>query len=172
MLRIPRHLSPPLVIAIVALFVALAGTATAAVIITSPDQLASNVITSPKITDRSVKQIDELNPSLRAKIDRNGKVITGDVPGGVVDHVGTGAYNVTMSLGDLGPLGLDTCAVAANPSFDIDPVPPFDHRNRRAYASIAPGSAQVNVFMYEPRVDNGVYDEKPIDAPFELVLAC
>ena len=37
MFLIPRRLSPSLVVAIAALFVALAGTATAAVIITSPD---------------------------------------------------------------------------------------------------------------------------------------
>jgi hypothetical protein len=51
-------------LAVAALFVALADTATAAVIISSPDQLAGNVITSPKIVDGAVAQSDERNPSL------------------------------------------------------------------------------------------------------------
>ena len=127
---------------------ALAGTATAAVIISSPDQLASNVITSPKIVDGAVAQSDERNPSLRAKIDRNGKVIAGDVPGGVVEHPKKGQYNVTMSLGDVGPLGLDTCGVSANPWLDFP-----ENRHLKAYANLAPGSAQVNVFVFEQRVD-------------------
>jgi hypothetical protein len=173
MLLFPRRLSAPLVVAIIALFVALAGTAAAAVIITSPDQLASDVITSPKIVKGAVAQSDERNPSLRAKIAKNGTVITGDVPGGVVDHPETGRYDVTMSLDDLGPLGLDTCAVSANPSFDLVVTSQgFDHRNLRAYANVAKGSSQVNVFMFESRVENGVYDEEPVDAPFDLVLAC
>ena len=40
MFLFPRRLSPSLIVAVIALFVALAGTAAAAVIITSPDQLA------------------------------------------------------------------------------------------------------------------------------------
>ena len=164
---IPRRLSPSLIIAMIALFVALAGTATAAVIITSPDQLASNVVNSPKIVDGSVSQSDERNPSLRAKIDRFGKVIAGDVPGGVVEHPKKGQYNVTMSLGDVGPLGLDTCGVSANPGLDFP-----ENRALKAYANLAPGSAQVNVFVFEQGVENGQLKERLADAAFDLVLAC
>jgi hypothetical protein len=161
---IPR---PSLIVATIALFVALAGTATAAVIISSPDQLASNVITSPKIVDGAVSQSDERNPSLRAKIDRNGKVIAGDVPGGVVEHTKKGQYNVTMSLGDVGPLGLDTCGVAVNPGLDFP-----ENRALKAYANLAKGSAQVNVFVFEQRVENGQLKEQLADAAFDLVMAC
>ncbi len=165
---ISRRLSPSLVLAVAALFVALAGTATAAVIISSPDQLASNVVTSPKIVDGAVAQSDERNPSLRAKIDRNGKVIAGDVPGGVVEHPKKGLYNVTMSLGDVGPLGLDTCGVSANPWLDFP-----ENRHLKAYANLAPGSAQVNVFVVEQLIDDkGKLAERPADAAFDLVLAC
>jgi hypothetical protein len=164
---IPRRLPPSMIVAMLALFVALAGTATAAVIISSPDQLASNVITSPKIVDGAVAQSDERNPSLRAKIDRNGKVIAGDVPGGVVEHTKRGQYNVTMSLGDVGPLGLDTCGVSVNPWLDFP-----ENRHLKAYANLSPGSAQVNVFMFEEGVENGKHVEKLVDAAFDLVLAC
>lgn len=163
----PRRLSPSFVIASIAVFVALAGTAVADVIITSPDQLASDVITSPKIVDGGVQQKDERNPSLRAKIDRNGKVIAGDVPGGVVEHTKRGQYNVTFSAGDLGPLGLDTCGVAANPVLDFP-----ENRALKAYASHAPGSAQINVFMFQQGVVDGKLAENLADAAFDLVLAC
>ena len=161
---IPR---PSLIVATIAMIFALSGTAAAAVIISSPDQLASNVITSPKIVDGAVAQSDERNPSLRAKIDRNGKVIAGDVPGGVVEHPNRGQYNVTMSLGDVGPLGLDTCGVSANPRLDFP-----ENRALKAYANLAPGSAQVNVFVFEQRVENGQLKEQLADAAFDLVMAC
>ena len=167
MLLFPRRLSPSLVLAVVALFVALAGTAAAAVIITSPDQLASNVITSPKIVDGSVAQSDERNPSLRARITRTGKVLAGDVPGGVVNHPNLGRYDVTMSAGDLGPLGLDTCGVAANPVLDIP-----GGRHLKAYTNYPPGAAQITVYMFEQKVKDGALVEMAADADFDLVLAC
>src|ERR1044072_2783396 len=91
---------PPasLAVAFAALFVALGGTALAqsGVLITSPDQLGPSVVTSPKIAtdavrtstvlDRAIAQRDEANPSLRAKIRRDGTVIAGDIPGGI-SHV-------------------------------------------------------------------------------------
>lgn len=54
MQRITRRLSPSLIVASVALFVALAGTAAAAVIIDSPDQIKDKVITEPKLADGGV----------------------------------------------------------------------------------------------------------------------
>ncbi len=51
---ITRRLSPSLVMAIVVLFVALAGTAAAAVIIESPDQIKGGVVTGTKLANDSV----------------------------------------------------------------------------------------------------------------------
>jgi hypothetical protein len=176
---ITRRLSPSLVLAVAALWVALAGTAAAAVIITSPDQLAGNVVTGPKIVDGSVAQADERNPSLRARIGKTGAVLTGDVPGGSVDHVkGTNRYDVTFSSGDLGPLGLDTCGAAAAPWFDIGGDK--SHKPLVAYVNHALGAKQLNVFMFEPQMvdldDDGPlepeYVEEPVEAAFDLVLAC
>jgi hypothetical protein len=72
-----------------------------------------------------------------------------------------------MSLGVVGPLGLDTRGVSANPWLDFP-----ENRALKAYASLAPGSAQVNVFVFEQGVENGRLVEKPADASFDLVLAC
>jgi hypothetical protein len=183
---ITRRLSPSLVLAILALFVALGSTALAAgEIITSPDQVKDGVITGPKlapdsvttgtILDRQVKQHDEANPSLRARIAPSGLVLTGDVPDGTVQHVqGSGRYDVTLSAGDLGPLGLDTCAVTASPAFKGLSI--ANHDLLRAYVNHAPGSKNVQVFTYKERLAdvNGRPDlvEVPTDAAFDLVLAC
>jgi hypothetical protein len=176
-----RRLSPSIVLAIGALWMALAGTAVADIIISSPDQMANGVVTGPKIAkdsinsthiiQRSVLQSDERNPSLRASVAKNGAIVTGDVPGGFADHVaGSGRYDVTFSAGDLGPLGLDTCGIAVSPRFDFDQS--SGHRQLRAYANHADGSAQVNVFTYEQRMVNGNLVEVPTEAAFDLVLAC
>jgi hypothetical protein len=80
--HIQRRLSPSIVVAIIALFVAVTGTATAAtVIITSPDQLASNVVTGPKIANHAVtanKLAAGATPNvLSAKVDKAGQLIVG-----------------------------------------------------------------------------------------------
>ena len=176
-----RRLSPSFVLAFAALWVALAGTAAAAVIITSPDQLASGVVTapkiasdavtSPKIVQHSILQSDERDPTLRARVAKNGAIVTGDVPGGSATHVaGSNRYDVTFSSGDLGPLGLDVCAVAVSPEFAFDLSQ--GHRQIRAYANLAKGSKQVNVFTFEQRLVNGVLVEQPTEAAFDLVLGC
>jgi hypothetical protein len=176
-----RRLSPSFVLAFSALWVALAGTAVADVIITSPDQMADGVVTGPKIAKdavsspqivpRSILQSDERNPTLRARVAANGAIITGDVPGGFADHVaGTGRYDVTFSPGDLGPLGLDVCAVTVSPEFAFDQSE--GHRQIRAYANLAKGANQVNVFTFEQRVVNGQLVERPTEAAFDLVLGC
>src|SRR5215218_9789584 len=126
---ISRRLSPSLIIAFAALFVALAGTAAAAVIITSPEQLADQVVTNPKLANdavagpeirsRSVAQSDEINPNLRYSVASNGSLITGDM-GGSPQHVaGSNRYDLSFSSTDLGPNRLDTCGFAVSPRFDL-----------------------------------------------------
>ena len=176
-----RRPSPSIVLAFGALWIALAGTAIADVIITSPDQMANGVVTGPKIAkdsissvpiiQRSVLQSDERNPSLRASVAKNGAILAGDVPTGSADHVaGSNRYDVTFSAGDLGPLGLDVCGIAASPRFDFDQS--AGHRQLRAYANHADGNAQVNVFTFEQRMIDGRSVEVPTEAAFDLVLAC
>jgi hypothetical protein len=178
--RITRRLSPSLVVALVALFVALAGTATAAVIITSPDQLADGVVTNPKLANdavkgpkiaaRSVAQSDEINPTLRYSVASNGSLITGDM-GGNPSHVpGSNRYDLSFSSGDLGPNGLDTCGFAVSPRFDFTTAPGHNgHLNKRAYVNYARGSNTFQVFTFE-QLANG--SEIPSEAAFDVVVGC
>ena len=189
--KLRRRLSPSTLIATIALIAATGGTAVAAdIIITSPDQIKDGVVTKPKlasdsvdqikIKDRGVSQRDEINPSLRARIAKNGTILTGDVAGGSVQHVkGSHRYDVTFSPGDLGPLGLDTCGVAVSPNFELSSSPGnFDHRPINAYVNHAKGAANVQVFTFEPRVVPDPVTkvpelvEIPTEADFDLVLAC
>ena len=126
---------------------------------------------APQVVPHSILQSDERDPTLRGRVAANGKIITGDVPGGFAGHVaGSNRYDVTFSSGDLGPLGLDVCAVAVSPEFDFDQSE--GHRQIRAYANLAKGAKQVNVFTYEQRIVNGQLIERPTEAAFDLVLGC
>src|ERR1044072_9230621 len=121
---------PPasLAVAFAALFVALGGTALAqsGVLISSPDQLGPSVVTSPKIApsavttadvlDHTIAQRDERNPSLRAKIRKDGTVLAGDIAGSIQHVAGSNRYEIAFSSGDLGPNGLDGRGVGARPA--------------------------------------------------------
>jgi hypothetical protein len=178
--RITRRLSPSFLVAFVALFVALAGTAVAAEIITSPDQIKDGVVTGPKLANDSVntahiinhqvKQQDEGNPTLRYSVASNGKLITGDM-GGNPEHVaGSNRYDLSFSATDLGPLGLDTCAFAVSPRFDFTQAPGHNgHLNKRAYVNYARGSNTFQVFTFEQLADG---QEIPREAAFDVVVGC
>ena len=76
--HITRRLSPSLIIAIIALFVALAGTAAAAVIIDDPAELGDNVVTgqaidgstiaSSDIRQESILDNDLADPQLKVRV--------------------------------------------------------------------------------------------------------
>jgi len=127
--RNTRRSSPALIVSIVALFVALAGTAAAAVIINSPDQLGDRVVTeraldfnavsSGKIADGAVHGVHMVHPSLRARVNKDGS----HPPFGF-DELDTkrlkpGIYQVTFSGFDLRGRTLKNCAVTATPTFSI-----------------------------------------------------
>ena len=178
MTRTSRRPSASMAVALVALFCALGGTALAqsGILITSPDQLGSAVVTTTKIApnavsttkilDRTVAQRDEVNPSLRAEIAKNGTVLGGDLSS--IQHVaGSNRYDIPFSSGDLGPNGLNTCGFSASPRFDFDQS--SGHRALRAYVNHATGSATIQVFTFEQRSD-GL--ELPTEAGFDVVAAC
>ena len=177
------RLSPALIIATLALFVALAGSAAAAVIITSPDQLkdgviteaklADNAVSSAKIRDHAVQQSDERDPALRARVSGAGALLRGDVIG--VKKTGTGLYNLEFRAADLGSLGLDNCAFTVSPEFVFSQSPgSFNHRPMRAYAMHGAGSAIITVATYEEQFNPATSKivEVPTDATFDLVLGC
>jgi hypothetical protein len=176
---IQRRLSPALIIAIIALFVALAGTAAAAVIIESPDQLANGVVTEPKLAadavssakigDRAVRQVNETNPTLRFSVAFDGSLVTGDTV--TPSHVkGSNRYDIGFTRSDLGSAGLDSCAITVSPWFHLNQAPGHNgHHNLRAYANHAHGANAFQVFTFEQLTDGS---EVPVEAAFDAVVGC
>ena len=95
-----RRLSPSLVVAMVALFVALAGSAAAAVIIDDPSDLGPDVVTSPAIKDGTIKPQDlsaGVVPNLlSAKVRSDGTFVKGLRATGA-QRISQGFYRVTFN---------------------------------------------------------------------------
>jgi hypothetical protein len=106
--KLRRRPSPGTALAGLALFVALTGTAAAqgvpVPIITSPDQLASNVVTGPKIAQGAVSgtdiaqetitDLDLKDPQLKVRAISSGATLSGS--DGTVVRTGIGSYRVTF----------------------------------------------------------------------------
>jgi hypothetical protein len=175
---IRRRFSPSLILAGVALFVALAGTATAAVIVSSPDQLADGVVSEPKlasdavigtkIRDHAVRQNDLTDPALRFSVTNRGTLRAGD--GAIAHTKGSNRYDITPTLGDLGNQRLNACAFTATPAFDFTQAPGHNgHLNPRAYVNFATDSLSFQVLTFEQLQDGS---EVPAEASFDVVMAC
>ena len=174
-----RRLSPSFVIAIAALFVALAGTAAAATIVNSPDDMANGVVTEPKlaaesvsrakIKPRAVAQANETNPTLRFSLAANGTLLTGDTV--TPSHApGSNRYDISFTPGDLGSAGLNSCAFAVSPRFNLTTSPGHNgHLNMRAYVNYARGSNNFQVFTFEQLPEGA---EVPREAAFDVVVGC
>jgi hypothetical protein len=180
MLKLRRRLSPSTLIATAALIAATGGTAVAAEIITSPDQIRNGVVTGPKlandsvsqptIRDRGVSQRDESNPTLRYSVAANGSLITGDMASNPQHVAGSNRYDLSFSPGDLGPNELDTCAFAVSPRFKLTLSPGHNgHLNMRAYINYARNSNTFQVFTFE-QLPTGA--EVPAEAAFDVVVGC
>ena len=133
--HITRRLSPSLILALVALFVALAGTAAAAVIIDDPAELGDNVVTgraidgstivSSDIKQESIHDNDLADPQLKVRVlgsDSITQALSGS--DGTVKRVNPGDYEVKFSTSALNAnedeTGTDTvlnsnCAFTATP---------------------------------------------------------
>ena len=182
MFSIHRRLSPSFIVALVALFLALAGTAAAAVIVDSPDdladgvvttpKLADNAVTSPKILDRSILQSDEAHPTLRARVRKDGSVIVGDNV--EIKHTpGSNRYDLRFQAPKLGPQGMNVCAFVVSPGFQFKSLSNLTAaRPMRAYVNYALDSPTVQVFTFEARLDANGITEVPTESAFDLVLAC
>jgi hypothetical protein len=84
-----RRPSPAMLVALLALVVAMTGTATAAVLISSPDQLADRVITNTKLTDNAVD-----NRALSAGAVSNPKLATRSVDERTLASGAVGNYSL------------------------------------------------------------------------------
>lgn len=171
--RNTRRSSPALIVSIVALFVVLAGTAAAAVIINSPDQLGDRVVTeraldfnavsSGKIADGAVHGVHMVHPSLRARVNKDGS----HPPFGF-DELDTkrlkpGIYQVTFSGFDLRGRTLKNCAVTATPTFSIINKQPI-------LAEVSAGdSLIVTVAISQLLPDGGA---RLADNGFDVTAAC
>jgi hypothetical protein len=179
--RITRRLSPSLLVAMVALFVALAGTAAAAVIIDSPDQIKDGVVTGPKLAtdavksstvlDHTIAQRDQVNPVLTVNVAKNGTRRFGN-PAQISHVAGSNRYDVTFLSPRVPPVGLDQCGFTATADFDFDQS--SDHRLVRAYTNHAQTSGNVQVFTFEERFDPNTNKvlEAPTEAAFNLMGGC
>ena len=127
--HIKRRLSPSLIVAIVALLAALSGTAAAAVIINSPDELGDDVVTLRAmarnsvdfgtIVDGTVSKNELKDPYLKAQVNSDGSHL-GNSDAGLTKRVGEGSYEVTFNRVGAGEQGAKTilsrkCAITATP---------------------------------------------------------
>ena len=113
--RLRRRLTPATALAGTALFVALGGTAVAqsGILITSPDQLGSNVVTSAKIASsavnssevvqESLSDFDLRDPQLKVRATGSGTVLNGS--DGTVVRTNAGTYSVTFDASTLNASG-------------------------------------------------------------------
>lgn len=186
MQRVRGQLSPSMFVAIAALVVAMSGTAVAAgAIITRPDQLASSVVTEPKlatnavddrkIRDGSVSQSDQAHPILRTRVTAEG-FANGDTRP-PTERISEGVYRVTFDREDLaGRSSLSACAFSAmaeSPKvkilestigIEIDPL-----------LTTRPFTVTVRVFRNRFDDIDGigkVVEARPVDRTFYLTAAC
>jgi hypothetical protein len=182
--HITRRLSPSLLLAIGALFVALAGTAVADVIITSSDQLGDDVVTerstaddavgTAQLKDRAVTQLREAHPHLRARVNVNGagqvKLVAGDVNALTgLQRLTKGKVRVTFDTANTLGFGksLAQCAFTATPELRLTNGAGAVTKLRIYTDNIT--ASTVDVITTEDREAEG---EKGADASFSLVADC
>jgi hypothetical protein len=180
--RIRRRVSPATAIAGNALFVALSGTAVAqsGILISSPDQLASNVVTSSKIASESVNSSDIVqeavsdfdlrDPQLKVRALSNGSILPGS--DGSVTRTSTGTYNVTFNAAALNAAGGGTSdtLLTENCAFSATA------RNKLAMMHVdgpvagAPNTVRVEA-AFPQNVSGGVL-MSAVDTQFDVLASC
>jgi hypothetical protein len=178
--HVQRRLSPALIIAIAAFFVALAGTAAAAAIITSPDQLASGVVQGRHVQDEAIPNSKLIAPQLKLRVSADGKVAPdGDGTAKKVplagSGVGTGVYDVTFDAQPLnGITGNDTilnenCAINATVRSTPGPGIPILAVSKPQFV----GDNTVRVTSVRQEVaGDGQLSAKVTDTAFDITASC
>ena len=161
---------PALAVSVVALVVAMGGTAVAAgELITRPDQVADSVIESRHIADGTVARSDLEGPVLRVRSNHKGELL-GNGNDGTVTKVGTGAYIVAFPSILPGPRGttpiLD-CAITGTARSNPNPV-------NTTTITVNPLPADFNaVHVYTSKPHHDVIGEfKRQDMPFDVIAVC
>jgi hypothetical protein len=187
--HITRRLSPSLLLAIGALFIALAGTAYAAdqILITSSDQLDDDVVIqrtigddaigSAQIKDRAVTQLRESHPHLRARVAVNGAgqptLVAGDVNTFTgLQRIENGRVRVTFDTQNTLGVGrnLSQCAFTATPEAALQGGDGELKKLRLYTLPLFASSTSVDVLMREER--DGIGEVPVTAASFSLVAAC
>jgi hypothetical protein len=178
--HITRRLSPSLIIAIVALFAALTGTAAAAVIIKSPDELGDDVVTgraidsgtivSSDIANESIVDNDLGDPQLKVRV-LGSEFVTKALSGsdGTVARVGEGAYNVTFNVGALNASGKTDNGTLLNNNCAFTATA----RNKRAIMSIDDPLAGSPNTLRVRAVSPGTNGQlEAVDSSFDVFASC
>ncbi len=189
--RLPRS-SASIALAIVALVLAGGGTAVAAgALITSSDQIASDVVDGRHVRSHSVPTDDLEDVYLRVRVDRFGNTI-GDDNDGTVVREQLATYRVTFDseaatgTGPRRPRDITDCAVTATPTYngELDlPMEPQEvpgpttlqvtRKTPPGYVGIPQlGPASVRVQSFKPRVYNGHFDWMGKDHAFDVIVVC
>ena len=173
--QIKRRLSASYIVAFAALFVALAGTATAAVIIDSPDDIADSVVTGPKLAPNSISgskvitgtigNNDLDDPQLKVRATKTGALLPDS--DGTVERVDTGDYLVTFPASKLHDAPANNTLVNNNCVFTATP------RNDLAWMTVhgpeasKPNTVRVLALFGDPRGFTVVRD-----TAFDLTATC
>lgn len=178
--RFRRRPSPAAAIAGVALFVALSGTVVAQsdIIISSPDQLGTNVVTGPKIAPNSIFGVDITNgvvsdndlddPQLKVRglagggqlSDSDGKSVRGS----------QGTYNVTFDTKSLNSTAGDT----GNTMLNNDCAFTATSRNRLAIDGPFPNAPNTVVVTatFPTNTSGGGVLVSAVDSQFDILASC
>jgi hypothetical protein len=181
--HITRRLSPSLIVAIVALFVALAGTAAAAVIIKNPDELGDNVVTgratapstlaSSDILNESILNNDLDHPQLKVRVFSGslGNTSVFDGSDGTVKRNSLGSYFVTFDASALNANGKTSNDTLLNNDCAFTAT----SRDKLAWLTVIgplaglPNTVRVDAITPDPAHPG---DFKGIDTSFDIIASC
>jgi hypothetical protein len=171
--RTRRRPKPAILIAFLALFVALTGTAAAAAIVDSPDDLGDRVVTEramgfdsvsgSQLSDRAVHGVHMVHPVIRARVLKNGD----HPPFGFEElntrKIGTGLYQVDFSGFDLNGRTLKNCAITANPRINVP-------TNTPTFAMVSSADSLTATIAIHQVLPTG--GAKLADNEFDVVASC
>ena len=170
MTNLRKRLTPSTLIATLALVAATSGTAIAAgEIITSPNQIANDVISTGHIKQETLNKADMRDPQLKLRVSKTGaKLGAGD---GTAARVSTGVYDVTFDAGVLnGSDGTTTdtivnenCAINVTSRANLNGT--FD-AFAAAFRVQTTGPNSVRV------VANDIDVDRVIDTGFDITASC
>ena len=173
----PRRASPSMIVATIALFVALAGTAVADVIINSPDELGNNVVTgrsvasneifSSDVRQESLVDNDLADPQLKVRSLGSGSILPGS--DGTVQRLSKGTYRVTFNAFALNANGNTTNDTMLNNNCAFSAT----SRNKLAIMSVdGPFAVSPNTVHVQAAFPgtNGLLSA--VDNQFDILASC